>query len=141
MTFDFSSQQLFRNPTQPLHTPATRGFKSTERKSIQTQISIFKKQILQKLISQVSTQVDMMVPIQCLKNKHPNIKIPTTTEAWNTRCTAIQKTIKEMEQNATPLHIEEQHKLLHQAKIKGDKPTIKAIQQKLNAEKTAIVYQ
>ena len=46
-----------------------------------------------------------------------------------------------MEQNATTLCIEEQHKPSCQAKIEGDKPTIKAIRQKLNAEKTARVYQ
>ena len=45
-----------------------------------------------------------------------------------------------MEQNATTLGIEEQHELLHQAKIEGGEPTIKA-RQKPNAEKTARVYQ
>ena len=78
-----------------------------------------------------------MLPIQCLKNKHPNIKIPTTIKVWN----PIQRIIKVMGQNATSLCIDEEHKLLHQAKIEGGKPTIKAIQQKLNTEKTARVYQ
>ena len=50
------------------------------------------------------------------------------------------KIFKLMEQNATTLCIEEQHELLHQAKIEGDEPTIKA-RQKPNAEKTARVYQ
>ena len=93
------------------------------------------KQILRKLISQVRRQVDMTLLIQCLQAKHPKIKItppptpppPPTPQEWNPRRIIIQKIIKAMEQNATALHIEEQSKLLCQAKIEGDKPTINAI--------------
>ena len=46
-----------------------------------------------------------------------------------------------MEHNATALLTKEQHQLLCQAKIKNNKPAIKAIRQKLNAERTARVYQ
>ena len=72
----------------------------------------------------------MTLLILRIQEKHAEINLPATMMECKHRCMAIHRLIKTLEVNALTLHIEEQHQLLQQAQLNGDKSKVTAIWQK-----------